>query len=199
MIGACGSEDPPPVDFFAKWCGVSELTVLRRDTLIAAQKQDPTLSSLRETACASEETENSAEGFYLKNDVLMRKWRPPERPATDEWSVHDQVVPPQNYRDEVLYLVHETPLAGHLGIRKTQAKIMRHFYWPKLHRDVVAFCHSCHSCQLVVKPNQKVPVAPLTPVPVMAEPFSKVIIDVLAHCLTLLYSVEKGRGQELCD
>lgn len=68
-------------------------------------------------------------------------------------------------------------LAGHLGIGKTQAKIMRHFYWPQLHKDVVDFCKSCHACQLVGKPNQKIPLAPLTPIPVVEEPFSKVIID----------------------
>lgn len=43
--------DSPPVDLadttFAKWCGVSEMPVLNRDTLIAAQTQDHTLSPLR--------------------------------------------------------------------------------------------------------------------------------------------------------
>ena len=86
-----------------------------------------------------------------------------------------QIVLPQGYREDVLRLAHETPLAGHLGIRKT--KVMRHFYWPKLRQDVDMFCRSCHTCQVVGKPKQKVPVAPLSPVPMVEEPFSRVVID----------------------
>ncbi|KAK0144590.1 Retrovirus-related Pol polyprotein from transposon 412 [Merluccius polli] len=173
--------DPPAVDLadsvFAKWCGVDQLPLLSHHTLVVEQSKDPTLSSLREAAVTCEEIGTMAEGFYFRDAVLMRKWRPPERPATDEWSVFEQIVLPQGYREDVLRLAHETPLAGHLGIRKTQAKVMRHCYWPKLHQDVVMFCRSCHSCQVVGKPNQKVPVAPLSPVPVVEEPFSKVVID----------------------
>ena len=115
--------------------------------------------------------------YYVCDDVLMRKWRPSDRPATEVWSAVEQVVLPESFRPEVLRLAHETPLAGHLGIRKTQAKILRHFYWPRLHRDVVAICRSCHSCQMVGKPNQKIPLAPLCPLPVVDEPFSRVLID----------------------
>lgn len=66
---------------------------------------------------------------------------------------------------------------GHIGIWKTQRKILQHFYWPKLHKDVVAYCRSCHVCQLVGKPNQKIPIGPLCPPPVCEEPFSWVLID----------------------
>lgn len=65
---------------------------------------------------------------------------------------------------------------------------MGHFYWPKLHQDVAAFCRSCHPCPVVGKPKQKVPVAPLTSVPVVGEPFSKVVID----CAGPLPKTKKG-------
>lgn len=75
------SEDPPPVDLadtgFAKWCGVDQLPVLSRDTLIIEQKQDPTLSSLWEIATTFEEIVNTAEGFYLKDDFFVRKLEAP--------------------------------------------------------------------------------------------------------------------------
>ena len=48
----------------------------------------------------------------------MRKWRPPNVPATDDWKVTYQIVVPSNYRREVLELAHSTPLAGHL-VNKT--------------------------------------------------------------------------------
>ena len=64
------------------------------------------------------------------------------------------------------------PVAGHLGIRKTQAIVMAHFYWPKLHRDVVEFCKTCHTCQMVGKPQPAIKPAPLMPTPAFDEPFS---------------------------
>ena len=64
---------------------------------------------------------------------VMRKWRPTQRPAVEEWSIVHQIVIPPCYRDEILRIAHEIPVAGHLGIRKTQARVMAHFYWPKLH------------------------------------------------------------------
>ena len=43
-----------------------------------------------------------------------------------------------------------------------------------LHPD---FCRSCHTRQIVGKPNQKIPLAPLHPIPAFEEPFSRVLID----------------------
>lgn len=46
-----------------------------------------------------------------------------------------------------------------------------------MRKDVVEYCRSCHVCQLVGKPNQKIPPAHLNPIPAFEEPFTKVIID----------------------
>lgn len=51
------------------------------------------------------------------------------------------------------------------------------FFLPNLIRDAVQFCKSCHICQVAGKPNQVIPPAPLHPIPVMHEPFHKLIID----------------------
>ena len=107
----------------------------------------------------------------------MRKWRPPDIPAEDEWAVKYQIVVPKSYRQEILSLAHETPLAGHMGINKTYEKILNHFYWPNVRKDVAEFCRSCHACQMVGKPNQTIPKAPLKPIPAVEEPFSRIIVD----------------------
>lgn len=105
----------------------------------------------------------------------MRKWRPPDVSVEDEWAVkHRIVVPKTGYS---ISMAHETPLAGHMGITKTRQKILNHFYWPSLRKDVVEFCKSCHACQIVGKPNQTIPKAPLQPIPAVQEPFSRIIID----------------------
>ena len=110
--------------------------------------------------------------------MLMRKWRPPDVPAEDEWTVKYRVVIPNAYRVEILSTAHETPLAGHLGVNKTYQKILNHFYWPNLKKkDMAEFCKSCHTCKIVGKPNQAIPKAPLQPVPAFEEPFSRIITD----------------------
>ena len=68
-------------------------------------------------------------------------------------------------------------MAGHLGVRKTHDRILNHFWWPTLRKDVAEYCRSCHTCQVVGKPNQKIPTAPLKPIPAFDEPFSRVIVD----------------------
>ena len=65
--------------------------------------------------------------FYIKNGILMRKWRSPEIPADDEWAVNYQIVVPKIYRSDILSLALETPMSGHLGVNKTYHKILNHF------------------------------------------------------------------------
>ena len=65
-------------------------------------------------------------GHYVKNGVLMQKWRPPNVPASEEWSVIHQIVVPKVYQNEKL--AHEFSVGGHLGVSKTYSKITKHFY-----------------------------------------------------------------------
>ena len=107
---------------------------------------------------------------------IPRKWRLPDVPAEDEWAVKYQVVVPKTYRQDILGIAHETPLAGHLGVNKTFQKILDHFYWPNLRNDVVEYCKSCLA-QMVGKSNQTIRKAPLQSPPVIQEPFSRIIVD----------------------
>ena len=68
-------------------------------------------------------------------------------------------------------------MSGHLGINKTHHKIINHFYWPGLKSDVSKYCKTCHTCQMVGKPNQTIPKAQLQPIPAFDEPFSRILID----------------------
>ena len=58
-------------------------------------------------------------------------------------------------------------MSGHLGINKTYHKIINHFYWPGLKSDVSKYCKTCHTCQMVGKPNQTIPKAQLQPMLLM--------------------------------
>ena len=97
--------------------------------------------------------------------------------AQDEWRVLFQIVVPISFRDNVLSIAHDHHFAGLLGVNKTTDRILRHFFWPGIKKDVVRYCRTCHLCQVTGKPNQVIPPAPLQPIPVTSEPFEHVILD----------------------
>ncbi|KAJ8042213.1 hypothetical protein HOLleu_13218 [Holothuria leucospilota] len=150
---------------------------LHRDQLSVQQQHDEELQPLIAGALTEDESKDVPVCFYFKNNILMRKWRPPDAPLDEEWRIYHQIVVPRTYRREILSIAHEMPFAGHLGVNKTYHRILNHFYWPKLKSDVAKFCKTCHSCQMVGKPNQNIPAAPLKPIPAFEEPFSRVVID----------------------
>ena len=150
---------------------------LSRSQLCKEQHSDPEISPLFDRALDESEMSQVPVCYYLKNDILMRKWRPPDVSADDEWTVNHQIVVPRAYRREILNLAHETPMSGHLGVNKTYHKILNHFFWLGLKSDVSQHCKSCHTCQMVGKPNQTIPKASLQPIPAFDEPFSRIIID----------------------
>ncbi|KAJ1099779.1 hypothetical protein NDU88_004875, partial [Pleurodeles waltl] len=51
-----------------------------------------------------------------------------------------RVVVPQEFREFILTLAHDIPLAGHLGQTKTWERLVNHFYWPNMSQKVKEFC-----------------------------------------------------------
>ena len=41
----------------------------------------------------------------------------------------------------------ETPAAGHPGRSKTLELLVRHYYWPKMYKEVDPFVRNYHTCQ----------------------------------------------------
>ena len=124
------------------------LTNDMRSDLIKNEHADKELHTMFQRSVNADEAKLESEGYYTNNGVLMRKWRPPQVPAEDDWAEYHQIVVPQSYRPEILSMAHETPLAGHLGVNKTYNKMAKHFHWPRMKGDVVKFCRSCHTCQV---------------------------------------------------
>ena len=107
--------------------------------MISEQENDPELAPLFKLVLPPVELDKVPVGYYVRNGVLMRKWRPPNVPASEEWSVVHQIVVPKMYQSEILKLAHESPMGGHLGINKTYNKITKHFYWPQIRHCVAEF------------------------------------------------------------
>ena len=161
---------------------------LSKSQLIQEQQTDPGISKLIFRALPEDEISQVPMCYYIKNGILMRKWRPYDVPADDEWAVYHQIVVPKSYRHEILSIAHESPMSGHLGINKTYHKIINHFYWPGLKSDVSKYCKTCHTCQMVGKPNQTIPKAQLQPIPAFDEAFSRILIN----CVGLLPRTKSG-------
>lgn len=149
----------------------------KRSTLIEDQSADPSLHNLFSHVLTESELSELPIGYYIKSGVLMRKWSPSDSSPGQEWNERHQIVVPVKYRSEILALAHSLPLSGHLGVNKTHDKITRHFYWPGIRKSVSDFVKTCHTCQVIGKPNQTIPKAPLQPIPAFEEPFSRIIID----------------------
>lgn len=110
---------------------------LTRDQLIVEQKNYATLSPLFEAAVAGDKVESGSTGYFVRDGLLMRKWTPLSSSAADDWSVVTQIVVPSPYRTAILNLAHDNPLAGHLGVKKTYNRILRHFFWPGLKKGAI--------------------------------------------------------------
>ena len=106
--------------------------------------------------------------------VLYRCWVPRGQP--EECGV-DQIILPKKLRRVVLQTAHSIPLGGHLGRRKTAARIIRRFYWPTLFRDVADFCRSCDRCQKAG--HKRASRAPMIPLPIIEEPFQRIAMDIV--------------------
>ncbi|XP_026021698.1 uncharacterized protein LOC113021315 isoform X1 [Astatotilapia calliptera] len=145
---------------------------LNRDALTTAQQNDSSLAPCFLSAAKSAGSE-SPTSYFVQDGVLMRRW------SSDRCGLPGatQVVVPKPHRGQVLSLAHDASMAGHLGVNKTYHRVLRNFFWPGLKADVVAYCRTCSTCQMAGKPNRPIPPAPLHPIPVIGEPFEKVILD----------------------
>jgi len=64
------------------------------------------------------------ERFKLKDGIVYRRyWESHEE--EDIW----QMVSPVEYREEIMQAAHGSVTGGHMGVKKTQAKVARRAYW----------------------------------------------------------------------
>lgn len=71
-----------------------------------------------------------------------------------------QIIVPQEVKRDVLFQMHDSITAGHMGVKKTKSKIIRHFYWYDMKQDISLYVKGCDICAADKKP-QKTPRAPM--------------------------------------
>ena len=160
-----------------------------REDLITYQNSDKTLKNVRKFASQGSTTSRNA-SFFFRNSILYRAYH------SVSGEIINQIVVPQPFRLKILEVTHDTPCGGHMGCRKTRNRILQNFLWPGIFIDVAKFCRSCPKCQNSVTKGRSSKVK-LVPIPPMAEPFTRVAIDIVGP----LIRTKKGNRYilTLCD
>lgn len=151
---------------------LGDLNITSKDDFGNLQRQDLSLNKVREQVL-TEPLPLSSSYYFYRDGLLMHHYT--DRLHKKEF---DQLVLPRSLRTRVLQVAHDIPAAAHLSFGKTKNRIIPHFYFPKMLKAIRHYCMSCDICQRLGK-HSLPPVAPLIPLPVISEPFSRVSIDVV--------------------
>jgi hypothetical protein len=79
-------------------------------------------------------------------------------------------------KTRVLYELHDSKLAGHMGMAKTEELVSRLFWWSGIRDDVMAYVNDCVVCQLSKTPTAA-PAGLLQPIPIPQRRWECVTMD----------------------
>ena len=148
------------------------------EKLKGLQVNDPSLASLFEPVSdQSSLGEDRIEYFLNNKGILMRKWRDRNDTAGGGNEVI-QTLMSHCFQSELLNLAQDASTSGHLGVAKTQSRLLQHFCWPNLFKDLKEYCRTCDTCQRIGKNNRK-PKASLITLPIISESFKRISIDIV--------------------
>jgi len=87
--------------------------VIPKDLLIKLQASDPDLCDIQEKVVSETEASQNQVSYFKRSGVLMRRWRPLDASADEEWRVVHQVVVCQNNTEVEFYtLLMKAPWLG---------------------------------------------------------------------------------------
>ena len=83
------------------------------------------------------------------------------------WAPGDNLAIPDadDLRLDLMREMHDSPYAGHLGVRKTRKAIEQLYTWPSMRADVEHYVTTCAGCQRNKSSNQAPALLQLLPVP----------------------------------
>ena len=103
-----------------------------------AKKDDVSLMTTR-SRCEANETICKAT-FFKRNDLLYRKF---SSPNVEQGRIFEQLIVPEQYRELVMQLAHESIMTGHLSVTSSVHKVLSEYYWSCIYKDVKRFIQSC--------------------------------------------------------
>lgn len=85
-------------------------------------------------------------------------------------------VPDGELRKRLLHEFHDTPLAGHKGVRATMAELQKRYFWPCMGADVEEYVKACVKCQMA-KHSTQPKIGKLRPLPIPKQNFYSISMD----------------------
>ena len=85
-------------------------------------------------------------------------------------------VPEGELRKRLLHEFHDTPLAGHKGVRATMAEFQKRYFWPCMGADVEEYVKACVKCQMA-KHSTQPKIGKLRPLPIPKQNFYSISMD----------------------
>ena len=145
---------------------VEEVMGMERDELRQAQSEDETCQELLAHIEESRE-------FAVEEGLVVQLDRHDGRAE-----VVTKLVIPDSLLNRVLYGLHDDPLSGHGGARKTLWRFKQRYYTHNAGAKVKAYVQSCHLCQTRKHPWTK-KIGKLHPLEPAVRPFERVGLDTL--------------------
>ena len=143
---------------------------ISKEQLIKEQKEDKVLNNYIKRI-DSDQNRRQKHQFKLINGILVREMKSASETLT-------QIMIPETLKQLVLKTTHSSPLAGHMGPRRTIQRITKHCFWPHIRKDVKKYIKSCEECQRLnnIGPKHK---APLQKMDLASRPFEKIAVDII--------------------
>ena len=88
-----------------------------------------------------------------------------------------KILVPEVLRVKILKRFHDSPYAGHLGTRKTIARIRRRYLWPKMTKDIKEYIRKCEIC--AKRKACRSSKAPLRPIPPPEHVWQTMAMDIV--------------------
>ena len=114
---------------------------------------------------------NAAEDFTLADNILYRIT------TDDNGDIALKLAVPDQFRDWLIHVYHDSLLGGHQGVSKTFGKLKDKFHVPRLYERLRLYKLACQACQITQKPRD--PHRAFVPrIPTQYMPMSFVSCDV---------------------
>ena len=181
-IGKTGNDDTEDSDLSTNWVESKTTNELREDQLNAPvlrivhewlqSKQKRAWADISHLSKVHKTYWGQWDRLVVVEGVLYRKWT---NTTTNEVTM--QYILPNLYRNQVLELLHNDQLAGHLGFKRTLARVKHRFYWASYTMFVERWCKCCKECQIMNQPNHCTRGKMKTYV--VGEPLERISLDIL--------------------
>lgn len=110
--------------------------------------------------------------FKIREDILLHEFRSTSLKRAGE--VVLQVVLPKTLRKAVVQEYHDK--ANHFAFQKTYLNIRKHYYWPKMAKEIQEYCKGCITCATTKKHHTAIRPL-LKPIDIARGPFDVISLD----------------------